>query len=123
MSFPTLYHTVKNNRFLYKFIKPFADYYANLAGYRQLGVYLELKSFYFNFFYYKKIQCISWLITIGLRYDDIIIEENSIVEKALKRLPQEEHDLRNFRIRQAFQLSLTHTTFPKEKWTKPEEVN
>ncbi|RHZ57012.1 hypothetical protein Glove_395g52 [Diversispora epigaea] len=93
MSFPTLYHTVKSNRLLYKFVKPFADYYANISGYRQLG----------------------------LRYDDIIIEENSIVEQALKRLPPEENDLRNIRIKQAFQLSLMHSILPKEQWTKPEE--
>ncbi|CAG8626793.1 16411_t:CDS:2, partial [Acaulospora colombiana] len=70
-----------------------ADFYANISGYRQLG----------------------------LRYDDIIIEENSVVQEALRRLSPKESDLRNIRIRNAYQLSLTHKILPKEKWTKPEE--
>ncbi|CAG8585923.1 1872_t:CDS:2, partial [Acaulospora morrowiae] len=93
MSYPTLYNTIKNNRFLHRYLKPLADYYANLSGYRQLG----------------------------LRYDDIIIEENSTVQEALRRLSPQETDLRNIRIRNAYQLSLTHKILPKEKWTKPEE--
>jgi len=93
MSFPTLYHTIKSSRFLHRYLKPLADYYANISGYRQLG----------------------------LRYDDIIIEENSTVQEALRRLSPEESDLRNVRIRNAYQLSLTHHILPKEKWTKPED--
>lgn len=50
---PSLASAVKNSRGLYGFLKPLADKYANLAGYRQHG----------------------------LKYDDILIEENDVVQK------------------------------------------
>ncbi|CAG8783505.1 15372_t:CDS:2, partial [Cetraspora pellucida] len=93
MSYPTLYNTVKNSRFLYGLLKPVANYYASLVGHRQLG----------------------------LRYDDLMEDEIDTTQEALKRIPPKEQDLRNFRIRSAYQLSLQHHILPKEKWTKPEE--
>ncbi|CAG8745312.1 14232_t:CDS:2 [Cetraspora pellucida] len=93
MSYPTLYNTVKNSRFLYGLLKPVANYYASLVGHRQLG----------------------------LRYDDLMEDEIDTTKEALKRIPSKEQDLRNFRIRSAYQLSLQHHILPKEKWTKPEE--
>jgi len=50
---PSFASAVKNSRGLYGFLKPLADKYANLAGYRQHG----------------------------LKYDDILIEENDVVQK------------------------------------------
>jgi len=74
-------------------MKPLANWYCNAAGYRQLG----------------------------LRADDLLPEENDTVQNALKRLrPQEAYD-RVFRLRRAFQLSMSHQLLPKEEWTKPEE--
>ncbi|CAG8729047.1 20852_t:CDS:2 [Dentiscutata erythropus] len=93
MSYPTLYNTVKNSRFLYGLLKPVASFYANIAGYRQLG----------------------------LRYDDISSDDGDITKEALKRISPKEQDLRTYRIRNAFQLSLQHDILPKEKWTKPED--
>ncbi|CAG8604037.1 1428_t:CDS:2, partial [Dentiscutata heterogama] len=95
MSHPTLYNTVKNSRFLYGLLKPVASFYANIAGYRQLG----------------------------LRYDDILNDESDTTKEALKRISPKEQDLRTYRIRTAFQLSLQHDILPKEKWTKPEDVD
>ncbi|KYN14059.1 Cytochrome b-c1 complex subunit 7 [Trachymyrmex cornetzi] len=43
------------------------------------------------------------------------------VEEALRRLPQEILDQRNFRIVRALQLSACHRILPKEQWTKYEE--
>lgn len=50
---PSLASSVKSSRGLYKFLKPLADKYASLSGYR----------------------------AHGLKYDDILIEENLTVRK------------------------------------------
>lgn len=53
--------------------------------------------------------------------DDLIVEENETVLKALSRLsPQESYD-RIYRIRRATQLSLQQKILPKAEWTKPSE--
>ena len=49
----SLASSLKSSRGLYKFLKPIADSYANLAGYRQHG----------------------------MKYDDLLIEENPTVQK------------------------------------------
>jgi ubiquinol-cytochrome c reductase subunit 7 len=56
------------------------------------------------------------------RADDLIPEENDIVLLALKRLPPNEAYDRVFRIRRAFQCSVSHDLLPKAEWTKPEDV-
>lgn len=56
------------------------------------------------------------------RADDLIIEENEDVIKALKRLPPQASYDRVYRIRRAFQCSTVHQLLPKDQWTKPEEV-
>ena len=58
---------------------------------------------------------------MGLRYDDILIEEREDVQKAISRLPTREAYDRAFRQRIAFQQSILHKDLPKEKWLKPEE--
>ncbi|KAI1344795.1 cytochrome b-c1 complex subunit 7 [Xylariaceae sp. FL0016] len=78
---------------LHKMLKPVASWYSNAAGYRQLG----------------------------LRADDLIIEENEDVLKALKRLPPQESYDRIYRMRRAIQCSVTQKLLPKDQWTKPEE--
>lgn len=72
---------------------PLANWYANASGYRRLG----------------------------LRSDDLIPEENDVVMLALKRLPPKEAYDRVFRLRRAFQCSLSHQLLPPEEQTKPEE--
>ncbi|KAI1502826.1 cytochrome b-c1 complex subunit 7 [Biscogniauxia marginata] len=93
MSYPSLAPFVIKRPWLHNLLKPVANWYANAAGYRQLG----------------------------LRADDLIIEEDEDVLKALKRLPPQEAYDRVYRIRRAFQCSVTHKLLPKEQWTKPEE--
>ena len=58
-----------------------------------------------------------------MRYDDIIAEENTTVQEALKRIPRHEYDQRTLRIRNAYQLSIRHEILPRDKWIKPEEVS
>ncbi|KAI9636765.1 cytochrome b-c1 complex subunit 7 [Dioszegia hungarica] len=78
---------------MYKSLKPLANAYAHITGYRQHG----------------------------LRYDDLIIEEREDVQKALTRLPQRESYDRVFRMKQAFQQSVLHRELPKDQWLKPED--
>ncbi|KAJ2834632.1 Cytochrome b-c1 complex subunit 7 [Coemansia furcata] len=56
-----------------------------------------------------------------LRYDDLLREETPIIQEAISRLNREEIDLRNYRHRRAFQLSLSHQELPSPQWTKPED--
>ncbi|KNZ49737.1 cytochrome b-c1 complex subunit 7 [Puccinia sorghi] len=84
---------VKANKSLYRFLKPIASWYANLAGYRQYG----------------------------LRYDDLIMEENKTVQKAISRLTEREQYDRAYRFRVASQCSVLHKELPKEQWTPPEQ--
>lgn len=62
------------------------------------------------------------LISSDCRADDLIPEENEVVLLALKRLDEKESYDRVFRLRRAFQCSLSHKLLPKEEQTNPEEV-
>ncbi|KAG5438982.1 hypothetical protein PCANB_002312 [Pneumocystis canis] len=90
---PTLIRTVLKYKPLANFLRPIAETYVNLAGYRK----------------------------IGLRYEDLLPEENDAMEIALKRLPKLESYDRVYRLRIAMQCSLTHTLLPKNEWLKAEE--
>ncbi|KAL1953259.1 hypothetical protein VTO42DRAFT_3347 [Malbranchea cinnamomea] len=70
-------------------MQPVSKWYVNAAGYRQLG----------------------------LRYDDLIPEENDTVQLALRRLPPKEAYDRVYRLRRAFQCSLEHQILPPEQQT------
>ncbi|KAI0085478.1 ubiquinol-cytochrome-c reductase complex subunit 6 [Irpex rosettiformis] len=90
---PSLAPTIKANRGLYKIIKPFAGWYADLMGYRRMG----------------------------LKYDDLLVEERPDVQRALGRLTDKEQYDRTFRFRRASQASILHADLPKSQWLKPEE--
>ncbi|KAI5927021.1 cytochrome b-c1 complex subunit 7 [Camillea tinctor] len=92
-SYATLAPFIVKRPWLHNLLKPVASWYANAAGYRQLG----------------------------LRFDDLILEEDEDVLKAIQRLsPKESYD-RVYRIRRAYQCSVSHKLLPKDQWTKPEE--
>ncbi|KAI9829190.1 MAG: Cytochrome b-c1 complex subunit 7 [Phylliscum demangeonii] len=99
MSQPSLALFIWKRPWLRRMIMPIAEWYANAAGYRQLG----LKSVHLSM------------------ADDLIPEESELVQKALQRLPPKEAYDRVFRMRRAMQCSLSHHLLPKEQWTKPEE--
>ncbi|KAK6433378.1 Cytochrome b-c1 complex subunit 7, mitochondrial [Oleoguttula sp. CCFEE 5521] len=93
MSVPTLAPYIMKRPWLMRWMKPLSHWYFNNAGYRKLG----------------------------LRADDLIPEESELMQRALKRLsPKEAYD-RVFRMRRAFQCSLSHQLLPKDEWTKAEE--
>ncbi|KAH6639771.1 cytochrome b-c1 complex subunit 7 [Boeremia exigua] len=93
MSAPSFAPAIMKRPWLQRWMKPLSNWYINAAGYRQLG----------------------------LRADDLLPEENDVVHTALKRLsPQDAYD-RVFRLRRAFQLSMSHQLLPKEEWTTNEQ--
>ncbi|KAF8514040.1 cytochrome b-c1 complex subunit 7, partial [Gautieria morchelliformis] len=84
---------IKQSRFWNRILTPFAKWYADAAGYRRMG----------------------------LKYDDLLLEERPDVQKALSRLsPREAYD-RAYRLRLASQCSVLHKDLPKEQWVKPSE--
>ena len=59
-----------------------------------------------------------------MRKDDLMNEEDlPELQEAVRRLPEEEQNLRMFRLKRALDLSMKHQLLPKEDWTKPEEVS
>ncbi|KAL2311980.1 hypothetical protein POMI540_4519 [Schizosaccharomyces pombe] len=84
---------IQKSPFLTKLLLPVSNAYVHLSGYRKYG----------------------------LRYDDLMLEENDDTQKALSRLPKMESYDRVYRIRRAMQLSIENKILPKSEWTKPEE--
>lgn len=58
----------------------------------------------------------------GLRREDLYDEGLSEVKEAVRRLPENEKNLRLYRLKRAVDLDLKKNILPKEQWTKPEEV-
>ncbi|GMF37953.1 unnamed protein product [[Candida] boidinii] len=58
---------------------------------------------------------------MGLKLDDVLIEETPVMQKAIARLPASESYARNYRILTAHQLSLSQSVLPESKAVKPEE--
>jgi len=84
---------VKSSRTLSKWLTPLATWYTQTMGYRQ----------------------------VGLKYDDILMEEREDTQKALTRLSAREGYDRAFRLKRAAHCSILHKPLDKEQWTKPEE--
>ncbi|KAI1313034.1 Cytochrome b-c1 complex subunit 7 [Mortierella claussenii] len=93
MSGITLVNQVKASKLLSGLLQPVANAFVNAAGYRQLG----------------------------LRYDDILREETDIIREAVNRLPDNESYERVFRMKTAFQYSLSHTVASEETTLKAED--
>ncbi|KAB8075556.1 cytochrome b-c1 complex subunit 7 [Aspergillus leporis] len=93
MSAPSLTNYIVKRPWLKRWMMPIANWYTDASGYRRLG----------------------------LKFDDLIPEESETVQTAIKRLPAKEAYDRVFRIRRAFQCSVSHTLLPAAEQTKPEE--
>jgi len=84
---------IQSSRTLSKWIKPIANWYADISGYRQYG----------------------------FKYDDLLVEERPDIQRALTRLsPREKYD-RAFRLKRASQQSVLHAPLPKDQWLSPTE--
>jgi len=86
---------IKSSKSLLNFVKPIAHWYANASGYRKYG----------------------------FKYDDLLVEENPQVQRALTRLTEREKYDRAFRLKRASQASVLHQHLPKDEWLKSEEDN
>ncbi|KAK3832244.1 MAG: cytochrome b-c1 complex subunit 7 [Linnemannia elongata] len=93
MSGITLVKQVKASKFLSGILQPVANAFVNASGYRKLG----------------------------LRYDDVLREETDIIREAVNRLPENEGYERVYRMKVAFQYSLSHTIATKNATLKPED--
>ncbi|KAG2146941.1 cytochrome b-c1 complex subunit 7 [Suillus bovinus] len=84
---------IRSSRTLKKYVTPVAHWYADLMGYRKMG----------------------------LKYDDLQVEESPQVQRALGRLtPRETYD-RSYRLKIACDCDLHHKPLPKEQWSTPED--
>ncbi|KAJ5133947.1 cytochrome b-c1 complex subunit 7 [Penicillium atrosanguineum] len=93
MSAPSITNYIVKRPWLKRAMTPLANWYTDAAGYRKLG----------------------------LKFDDLIPEESEVVQKAIKRLPAKEAYDRVFRIRRAFQCSISHTLLPAAEQIKASE--
>ncbi|KAG2349365.1 14 kDa subunit of cytochrome bd ubiquinol oxidase [Suillus weaverae] len=90
---PSLAPYIRSSRTLKKYVTPVAHWYADLMGYRKMG----------------------------LKYDDLQVEESPQVQRALGRLTPQEAYHRSYRFKIASDCDLHHKPLPKEQWSKPED--
>jgi len=90
---PSLASYVRSSRTLKKWAQPIAAWYTDLMGYRKLG----------------------------LKADDLQVEEFPEVQRALGRLSPREYYDRAYRFKVASQQSVLHKALPKEKWIPASE--
>jgi len=58
---------------------------------------------------------------MGLKYDDLLVEERDDVQRALGRLTSRESYDRVFRIKTASHCSVLHKDLPKDQWVPASE--
>ncbi|KAI0319817.1 cytochrome bd ubiquinol oxidase subunit [Amylostereum chailletii] len=104
---------IRASRGLANALKPLATWYANLAGYRKMGlVYDDLRAF----------LCMpSFTLLLTVLPLNAVVEERPDVQRALGRLTERQTYDRVYRFKRASQLSVLHTDLPKDQWVKPEE--
>jgi len=84
---------IRSSRTLTKWVTPIANWYAGAMGYRKYG----------------------------FKYDDLLVEENPQVQRALKRLTLRENYDRAYRLKRASQASVLHAPLAKSEWTPVSE--
>ncbi|KIJ69498.1 hypothetical protein HYDPIDRAFT_172879 [Hydnomerulius pinastri MD-312] len=90
---PSLAPYIRSSRSLKGLVTPVAHWYADLMGYRKMG----------------------------LKYDDLQLEELPEVQRAIGRLtPREAYD-RAYRMKVSIHLDLLHKPLPKEQWMAPKD--
>ncbi|KAG8935934.1 Cytochrome b-c1 complex subunit 7 [Tulasnella sp. 419] len=84
---------IQKSRTLSRYLVPLAQAYARAVGHRKVGV----------------------------RYDDLLVEERPDVQKALGRLSDKESYDRIYRLKRCIQQSILHTDLPKDQWLDPKD--
>ena len=87
-----------------------------MAGPRGLTTGQKMFAAFRNWYVYA-----SGYRQLGLRADDLHMEENSDVSTAISRLSESDQNFRLFRIKRALDLSLKHNILPREEWTTEAE--
>ncbi|XP_032875956.1 cytochrome b-c1 complex subunit 7 isoform X1 [Amblyraja radiata] len=75
------------------------------------NLFLKFQKWYFNAAGYNKL---------GLLRDDTLYEDDDVKE-AVRRLPENLYNDRNFRIKRALDLSVKQIILPKDMWLKYEQ--
>ncbi|CAH3178418.1 unnamed protein product [Porites evermanni] len=83
---------------------------------RKLSFAQKVKAAFHNWYIYA-----CGYRQLGLRKDDLLMDDHPDVVEAIKRLPPEERDFRNFRLKRAMDLTMKHIILPEDQWTKPNE--
>ncbi|XP_029179840.1 cytochrome b-c1 complex subunit 7-like [Acropora muricata] len=83
---------------------------------KQLSFFQKIKYAFTNWYIYA-----CGYRQLGLRAEDLIMDDVPDVAEAVKRLPRHEQDLRSFRLKRACDLTMKQIILPKDQWTKPEE--
>lgn len=65
---------------------------------------------------------LSKYLKYGLLTDDLV-RENHVVKEALKRLPKDVYQERQFRLARAISLSANKDVLPEKEWTTIEQVS
>jgi len=90
---PSLAPYIRSSRSLKRIVTPIAHWYANVMGYRRMG----------------------------LKYDDLQMEELPEVQRALGRLtPREAYD-RAYRMKLSLHASTLHKDLPNEQWVSAKD--
>jgi ubiquinol-cytochrome c reductase subunit 7 len=147
---PSFAPYVRSSRTLSKWLKPIANWYANLSGYRRVGlVYDDLRASRSSSSLLAKLRIPPHHLSVLAKSVTkssclyLVVEERPDVQRVrwfsfsgslsvslLKRLfvqaltrltPREAYD-RAFRFKRASQASVQHKELPKSEWIHPEEV-
>ncbi|RLV89083.1 Cytochrome b-c1 complex subunit 7 [Spathaspora sp. JA1] len=84
---------IRSRPVLSKVLVPLSQLFTSFAGYREMG----------------------------LKYNDLLMEETPVMQTALRRLPEDVSYARNYRILTAHQLALSHQLLPANKAVQPSE--
>ncbi|KAJ5907870.1 Cytochrome b-c1 complex subunit 7 [Penicillium taxi] len=151
MSAPSVANYIVKRPWLKRWMTPLAHWYTDAAGYRKLGLktpslvttaiedheafatctalanfssslIANMSHMLPSVFRMPHLSSSSTTASNPLpRFDDLIPEESETVQKAIKRLPSKEAYDRVFRIRRAFQCSISHTLLPPAEQIQPHE--
>lgn len=143
---------VRSSRTLSKWLQPIANWYANLSGYRRVGLlYDDLRasrsssssltktpyhttpssfcagqiSFKFSYIYYLVVEEREDVQRVRYFSSSVFLCVSLVKRlfvQALTRLTPRETYDRAFRFKRASQISVLHKELPKSEWIHPEEV-
>lgn len=79
------------------------------------------KIFWFLGLYDGRFCLLKWVVFLGLLSDDIT-RDNEITAEALRRLPKDVYQERQWRHARAISFNANKDVLPESEWLKPEQV-